>query len=281
MACSWDLAANLECAEQLVRQAASEGAQIVLLPELFQCPYFCCEQNPRYFSLAEAVEDSEVVRRFRALAGELEVVLPLSFFEHSGPAYFNSLAMIDADGAVLGTYRKSHIPDGPGYQEKFYFAPGNTGFRTFRTRYAVVGAGICWDQWYPESARAMVLAGAELLFYPTAIGSEPADPGADTRAGWQRAMQGHASSNAVPVIAANRYGQELFEDPAVHGPVFYGSSFIADETGDKVAEAPRAGDAVLVHAFDLDALRENRATWGFFRDRRPDLYGSLTTLDGR
>lgn len=280
MRCSWDLQGNLDKAEALVRRAAGKGAQIILLPELFQCPYFCCEQDAQHFALAEELAVSQVVRRFCALARELGVVLPLSFFERSGPAYFNSLALVDRDGEVLGVYRKSHLPDGPGYQEKFYFAPGDTGFRAFRTSHAVVGAGICWDQWFPESARAMMLAGAELLFYPTAIGSEPADPEADTQAGWQRAMQGHASSNAVPVIAANRYGEEFSRDRSTAGPVFYGSSFITDETGALVAEADRQGDAVLTHTFDLDALRTNRATWGFFRDRRPDLYGSLVTLDG-
>ncbi|REJ74767.1 MAG: N-carbamoylputrescine amidase [Acidobacteria bacterium] len=280
MSCSWDLDANLERAEQLVREAADRDAQIVLLPELFQSPYFCCEQNPRYFELAEELADSRVVARFRRVARELEVVLPLSFFERAGQAHFNSLAMIDADGEVLGLYRKSHIPDGPGYQEKFYFAPGDTGFRAFRTRYATVGAGICWDQWYPESARAMMLLGAEILFYPTAIGSEPADESADTRDGWQRAMQGHATSNAVPVVASNRYGQERFDDPSVRPPLFYGSSFITDETGAIVELAEREGDAVLVHAFDRVALRENRATWGFFRDRRPNLYEPLASLTG-
>lgn len=254
-----------------VEAAADRGAQVILPPELFEGPYFCREEDDRYFAWARPLEGNPTLERLREVAARRQVVIPFSFFESAGPAHYNSLAMIDADGTVLGRYRKSHIPDGPGYEEKFYFRPGDTGFRVWDTRYGRVGVGICWDQWFPESARAMALAGAEVLLYPTAIGGEPAT-GEDTADPWQRAMVGHAVSNAMPVAAANRVGTE-------GGQAFYGRSFIADPRGEKVAEL---GDeeGVLVHRFDLDAIRQRRAEWGFFRDRRPELYGVLLTADG-
>lgn len=264
---------NVERVLGLVREAAAAGAQVILPPELFEGPYFCRTEEERFFAWARPFEGNETIARVSALARELEVVVPVSFFERAGQAYYNSLAVVDADGAVLGLYRKSHIPDGPGYEEKFYFRPGDTGFRTFDTRYGRLGVGICWDQWYPESARAMMLLGAELLFYPTAIGSEPHDPDLDTKDPWQRAMIGHAVSNVVPVVSANRIGNE-------GGQVFYGCSFIADARGDKKAELGRDETGVITHTFDLDALAGLRASWGFFRDRRPELYDVLLTADG-
>jgi N-carbamoylputrescine amidase len=271
-------AANLAAAERLVREAAREGAQLVLLPELFSSPYFPKDESPAHFALAEEADASEAVTRMRALAAELSVVLPVSFFERANNVFFNSLAMIDADGAMLGIYRKSHIPDGPGYQEKFYFSPGDTGFRVFSTRVGKLGAAICWDQWFPECARVLALQGAEILLYPTAIGSEP--PPAlpiDSSGHWQRVMQGHAAANLMPVVAANRTGKEQGQSCAID---FYGSSFITDHTGALVAQAPRDREAVITASFDLDEIAERRASWGVFRDRRPDLYGALTTLDG-
>ena len=283
MACSWDAQANMAAAEALIRQAAARGAQIILLPELFETPYFCIEQDARHLRLATSVNENPAVRHFAAVARELGVVLPISFFERAGPAYFNSVAVLDADGAVLGVYRKSHIPNGPGYQEKNYFSPGDTGFKVWATRHARIGVGICWDQWFPEAARAMVLGGAELLFYPTAIGTEP--PPAlpvDSRAHWQRTQQGHAAANLTPLIAANRYGLERsLQDPEGLYIRFYGSSFITDALGAKIAEAPEAGDAVLTAEFDLDETARLRDNWFVFRDRRPELYGALVSLDGR
>jgi len=278
MPCTWDREANLAGAESLVREAAGQGARIVLLQELFETPYFCKDQTPAHFALAHPVAGHPVLARMAALAKELQVVLPISFFERANNAYYNSLAMIDADGQSLGVYRKSHIPDGPGYQEKFYFNPGDTGFRVFPTRHGAIGAGICWDQWFPEAARAMALMGAEILLYPTAIGGEPQDPRLDSREHWQRVMQGHAAANMVPLVASNRIGREEGESCEI---TFYGSSFIADQTGAKVAEAPRDQRAVVTATFDLDAIRAARAAWGLFRDRRPDLYGPLMTSDGQ
>jgi N-carbamoylputrescine amidase len=271
---------NLGATEALVRAAAAEGARLVLVPELFEGRYFPKEQRPEPFALAHPIDDHPTVDRFAALAAELGVVLPVSVFERAGTAYFNSVVVIDSDGARLGVYRKSHIPDGPGYTEKFYFSPGDTGFRAWRTAVGTIGVGICWDQWFPECARAMALAGAELLLYPTAIGSEPTDPELDSSAAWRRAMQGHAVANLMPVVAANRHGFEPSETGATD-VTFYGTSFIADASGATVAEAPRDADAVLTASFDLDRLREARAAWGLFRDRRPELYRSLLTLDGR
>jgi N-carbamoylputrescine amidase len=283
MACDWDIEGNIARAERLVRQAASRGAQIILLPELFETPYFCIEQDARHLSLAHTAAESRAVRHFAPVARELGVVLPISFFERSGPAYFNSIAILDADGTNLGIYRKSHIPNGPGYQEKNYFSPGDTGFKVWTTRFARLGVGICWDQWFPETARVMVLTGAELLLFPTAIGTEP--PPAlpvNSREHWQRTQQGHAAANLTPLIASNRYGLERsLQDPEGLYLRFYGSSFIADAMGAKVEEAPEEGDAVLTHTFDLAEVAQLRDNWFVFRDRRPDLYGVLTSLDGR
>jgi len=267
-------AENLARVEKHVREAAARGAQVILPPELFEGPYFCREEKAEWFTEARSLEDDEAVARMRDVARELGVVVPVSFFERAGQVHYNSVAVVDADGAVLGVYRKSHIPDGPGYEEKFYFRPGDTGFRVWPTRHGRIGVGICWDQWFPESARAMMLLGAEVLLYPTAIGSEPHEPDLDTRDPWQRAMIGHAVSNVVPVVAANRIGEES-------GQSFYGSSFIADPRGDKVAELGRGDEGVVLASFDLDALVRTRAAWGFFRDRRPELYDVLTTADGR
>lgn len=277
MACSWDRAANLARAEQLVRQAAAGGAQIILIQELFETPYFCQKPNPDYLQLATALADNPAIARCQALARELAVVLPVSFFERAGRARFNSVAIIDADGSLLGVYRKSHIPDGPGYHEKYYFNPGDSGFKVWNTRYAKIGVGICWDQWFPECARAMALQGAEILFYPTAIGSEPHDPHINSRDHWQRVQQGHAGANLMPLVASNRVGREEQDGYAI---TFYGSSFIADAFGAKVAELDEREEGVLLHRFDLDQLEHTRSAWGVFRDRRPNLYGALATLDG-
>ena len=283
MSCDWDTDGNIARAERLVRAAAARGAQIILLPELFETPYFCIEQDARHLALARPLASSRALRHFAPLARELGVVLPISFFEHAAPVYFNSIAIVDADGSTLGVYRKSHIPNGPGYQEKNYFAPGDTGFRAWDTRFARIGVGICWDQWFPETARVMALLGAELFFFPTAIGSEP--PPAlpvNSREHWQRTQQGHAAANLTPLVAANRYGLERsLQDPQGLYIRFYGSSFIADATGAKVAEAAEEGDAVLVHTFDLTSVAQLRDNWFVFRDRRPDLYGPLTTLEGQ
>ncbi len=279
-ACSWDLSANLICAEALVREAAGRGAQLVLLQELFATPYFCIEQNPDYFDLAETVADSALLRRFQALAKELHVVLPVSFFERVHNAYFNSVAIVDADGTLLGIYRKAHIPNGPGYQEKYYFSPGDTGFRVWSTAVGTIGVGICWDQWFPECARAMALMGAELLLYPTAIGSEPPPaPPVDSCAHWQRTQQGHAAANLMPLIAANRIGTEHSrQDPQGLNIRFYGSSFITDATGAMLAQAGSAEQAIITASFDLDALQKQRRGWFVFRDRRPELYDVLGSL---
>ena len=254
--------------EALVHGAADKGAQIILLPELFEGPYFCKTQEEEFFATAAPWQTHPVVTRFAPLAKELGVVLPLSIFERDGPHTYNSLVMVDADGSPMGVYRKAHIPDGPGYQEKYYFRPGNTGFKVWDTRYGRIGVGICWDQWFPECARAMALQGAELLFYPTAIGAEPQAPDMDTAARWRRAMQGHAVSNTMPVIAANRIGDE-------DGQVFYGTSFITDQTGEIVTDLGRTETGGITASFDLDELATERSAWGMFRDRRPELYGVL------
>ncbi len=278
MHCGDDFSANLDRAEALVREAARQGGQIILLQELFETPYFCKDQSADWFDFAREVEGHPVLARFSALAAELGVVLPVSYFEAAGPAHYNSIAIIDADGAILGTYRKSHIPQGPGYEEKFYFSPGDTGFRVWKTRFATIGVGICWDQWFPEAARVLALMGAEVLLYPTAIGSEPQDPTLDSLGHWQRVMQGHAGANLMPLVASNRVGSEQGQ---TCGLTFYGGSFIADHTGAKVAEMDRTSEGVLTATFDLDAVRAARRAWGVFRDRRPDLYGALSSLDGR
>jgi N-carbamoylputrescine amidase len=281
-ACSWDLPANLVAAERAVRAAAARGAHLVLLQELFATPYFCIDQDAACFDLAETAADSPLLRRFGALARELGVVLPISFFERRNNACFNSVAIFDADGRALGVYRKAHIPDGPGYQEKYYFSPGDTGFRVWDTAVGRIGVGICWDQWFPECARAMALAGAELLLYPTAIGSEP-PPAApvDSRAHWQRAQQGHAAANLMPVIASNRIGVEHSRQASAERHIrFYGHSFITDETGTLLAEAGGAAEEIITANFDLDALQRRRREWFLFRDRRPELYRVLCSYDG-
>jgi N-carbamoylputrescine amidase len=277
MACSWETGENVDRAEGLVREAAALGAQVVLLQELFETPYFCIDQDARHFGLARPVAGHPIVARLQRLAAELGVVLPVSVFERAGQAFFNSLVMIDADGEALGVYRKSHIPDAIGYQEKFYFTPGDTGFKVWRTRYGVLGVGICWDQWFPESARSMALMGAEALLYPTAIGSDPPAPEADSNAAWRRVQQGHAAANLMPLVAANRVGTEEGSSASMR---FYGSSFIADQTGAIVAQASRDRQEVVTATFDLDEVRRYRERWSMFRDRRPGLYGRLLTLDG-
>ncbi|SOC46524.1 N-carbamoylputrescine amidase [Rhizobium subbaraonis] len=279
MACTWDTDANIALADSLVRQAAEKGANVVLIQELFETPYFCQDQNADFFELASPFGGNALIGHFARLAADLGVVLPVSYFEKAGRAYFNSLAVIDADGRVLGNYRKSHTPDGPGYTEKFYFSPGDTGFKVWNTRFGAIGCGICWDQWFPEAARSMALMGAEILLYPTAIGSEPHDPTIDSAGHWQRAMQGHAAANMIPVVASNRIGRE----DGLNGTsiTFYGSSFIADQTGARVAEAGRTGETVITATFDLDALERQRAAWGLYRDRRPNLYTPISSLEGR
>jgi len=279
MACGPDRAANVANAKRLVREAKAKGAQVVLIQELFETPYFCKDQSAKHFVLAAPFDGNGLIKEFSTLARELDVVLPLSFFERANNAHFNSLAMIDADGSVLGLYRKSHIPDGPGYQEKFYFNPGDTGFKVWRTKYGAVGAAICWDQWFPEAARAMALMGAEILCYPTAIGSEPPPaPAVDSSAHWRRVMQGHAGANYMPLIASNRIGREVGETCEI---TFYGTSFVAGPTGEILADAGRDKEAVITATVDLDAIASARQSWGLFRDRRPDLYGSLMSLDGK
>lgn len=277
MSCSWVREDNLAKAEACVREAAGKGADIVLLSELFETPYFCQKEKPEYFSLATRAEENPAVRRFAALARELSVVLPISFFEKAGQARYNSVAVIDADGTTLGLYRKSHIPDGPGYEEKYYFNPGDLGAKVWRTKHATIGVGICWDQWYPELARAMALKGAEILFYPTAIGSEPQDASLDSMEHWRTVQRGHAGANILPVVVANRVGRETIDDSSI---VFYGSSFIADEKGALAAAAGRSEETILSAEFDLDAIELTRASWGVFRDRRPDVYGPLLSYDG-
>ncbi|MDP9127912.1 MAG: N-carbamoylputrescine amidase [Pseudomonadota bacterium] len=263
-----DMDANIAKTEGFIREAAAAGAQIILPSELFQGPYFCTTQDERWFKTAYPARAHPCVQRLQPLAKELDVVLPVSIFERDGQAYYNSVVVLDAGGEVLGVYRKSHIPDGPGYQEKFYFRPGDTGYRVWATKYARIGVGICWDQWYPECARGMALLGAELLLYPTAIGSEPQSPELDTQLPWQRAMQGHAVSNFMPVAAANRVGKEKGLGMPQN---FYGSSFIANERGDLVAHMNRTDEGFVIATFDLDYLDTTRPLWGFFRDRRTDL----------
>ncbi len=263
-----DIDRNIAEVSRLVREAASQGAQVILPPELFEGEYFCRVEDEGLFTNAKPTAEHQAVRAMQELAAELKVHIPTSFFEADGPHHYNSLAMIDPDGKVAGVYRKSHIPDGPGYEEKFYFRPGNTGFKVWDGPATKLGVGICWDQWYPETARAMMLMGAEILFYPTAIGSEPHDDSLDTARLWRRAMVGHAVSNVVPIVAANRVGCE-------HGQTFYGTSFICDERGDILAELGREEEGVIVATLDIDRVKRHRAAFGFFRDRRPELYGRL------
>ena len=280
-ACSWNLDENLNQAERLVREAAAQGAQLILLQELFATPYFCIEQDHKHLALAEEYGQSRMLKRFAALAKELGVVLPLSWFERAGNAYFNSLTVADADGRLLGVYRKTHIPNAIGYQEKEYFSPGDTGFKVWDTAFGRIGVGICWDQWFPETARCLALMGAEVLLYPTAIGSEPGAAALDSRDHWQMCMRGHAAANILPVLAANRVGREVATtDPALQMS-FYGSSFITDHKGKLLAEADRDSTGVLVQSLDLAAMGEERLTWGIYRDRRPEMYGPLLSLDGR
>ncbi len=279
MACGPDAAGNIARAEKLVREAASKGAQIILIQELFETPYFCQDQVYDFLSLATPLAENPAVKHFTLIAKELGVVLPISVYERAGQNTFNTVVILDADGANLGFYRKSHIPDGPGYSEKFYFSPGDTGFKVWDTKYARIGVGICWDQWFPETARSMALMGAELLFFPTAIGSEPQDASIDSSGHWQRTMQGHAAANLTPLIASNRIGTEAGKNGT--SLTFYGSSFIADHTGAKIAEANRTDETTLTATFNLDAIAKTRTSWGVFRDRRPSLYTTLLTLDGK
>jgi N-carbamoylputrescine amidase len=267
-----DMKANIAKVEDLAREATREGAQVVLPPELFQGIYFPTRQDPKWFAAAYPASEHPAVLALAKLAKASKVVIPISFFEKDGPRYYNSVAVADADGEILGLYRKSHIPDGPGYQEKYYFRPGDTGFKAWTTRAGTVGVGICWDQWYPETARALVLEGAQILFYPTAIGSEPQDLAIDTHLQWRRAMQGHAVANAVPIVAANRIGTEENDGTTQS---YYGHSFIADHKGDLVASFGDKEEGVLVASFDLDEIARYRADWGFFRDRRTDLYAKI------
>ena len=277
MSCSCNIDENINKAETLVRDAAKKGAQIILIQELFETPYFCQKEKSDYYTYATELEHNKAINHLKKIAKELNVVLPISFYEKKNCARYNSLAVIDANGEVLGTYRKSHIPDGPGYEEKFYFNPGDTGFKVWNTKYGKIGVGICWDQWYPEAARCMTLMGAEILFYPTAIGSEPQDQSIDSKDHWQTCMLGHAAANLLPVIASNRIGVEEDEDSKI---TFYGSSFIAGPQGNKIIEANRTEETVLVAEFDLDQLEIQRTEWGIFRDRRPDLYKIITSYDG-
>lgn len=273
MSCSWDIDNNILKAEKLVREAVDQGAQIVLLQELFETPYFCQDINAEFKDLAQEVGSSKLIQCFSALAKELEVVLPISFYEKDENELFNSIVIIDADGQIKNRYRKTHIPDTPGYHEDHYFSPGDTGFMVTDTRYGKIGVGICWDQWFPEAARSMVLMGAELLFYPTAIGSEPSDPELDSRDHWQRVMQGHGAANLVPVIASNRVGIEQGQQSQI---TFYGSSFISNEYGAMTNVADRYTEGVLVSTIDLDQAKENREQWGIFHTRQPEHYNQIT-----
>ena len=271
MSCSWDIDDNIAKAERLVREAAAKGAKIILLQELFETPYFCQKEKEEYFDLAKRKNENKALNHFSKVAAELKVVLPISFFERAGNLHFNSLAVVDADGTIMETYRKTHIPDGPCYEEKFYFSPGDTGFKVWDTAYGRIGVGICWDQWFPESARVMALKGAEFIFYPTAIGSEP-DSDIDSEPHWQRCMQGHAACNMVPIIASNRIGKETEDESSI---TFYGSSFITDATGQILVQADRENEAVLTWEFDRDELDTFRSTWGLYRDRRPGMYEGI------
>lgn len=271
MPCTWNRQATLDKADHMVREAAQKGANIILLQELFETPYFCQLQKFQYMELATPLEENPAVEHFKKLAKELDVVLPISFFERAGNTQFNSIAIIDADGEILGVYRKTHIPDGLPYAEKFYFTPGDTGFKVWNTKYGRIGVGICWDQWFPETARSLALQGAEILFFPTAIGSEPTLE-KDSRIHWRNTMAGHAAANMMPVVASNRIGRETDEDSEM---TFYGSSFIADNHGEIVEQADDSTETVLVHEFDLDELARERREWGIFRDRRPEMYKTI------
>lgn len=275
LAISWDEEQTIEKVKGAIVSAAENGAQVVVLQELIAAPYFCKKQVVNYFSLATEKDETPLIKLVSRLAKEYELVVPVSYFERSGNAFFNSLVMVDADGSVLENYRKSHIPDGPGYSEKYYFSPGDTGFKVWDTRYGCFGVGICWDQWFPELARCLALSGAEVIFYPTAIGSEPQDPLLDSQGHWQRVMQGHLAANLLPVIAANRTGVETDDGITT---TFYGSSFITDHTGEKIAKAGRNEETIIYAEIDLEATRKARHSWGLFRDRRPDLYQKIQHL---
>lgn len=274
MSMSWNIEKNIEQADALIAQAKKQGANIILLPELFMTPYFCQTEDYDHFALAQSFEDSSLIKHYQEIAKKYDVVLPISFFEKSNNCYFNSLVVIDADGKVIDLYRKSHIPTGQCYEEKFYFTPGDTGFKTFKTKYGVIGVGICWDQWFPEAARIMALQGAEMLFYPTAIGSEPVLP-KDSKAHWQNVMCGHAGANIMPVIASNRFGEEKQDGSSM---TFFGSSFIADEYGNVIEEMDRTSTGVRVVEFDLEKIAQEREGWGIYRDRRVDLYSDILKL---
>lgn len=281
MKCSTNPKESLSHAEEMVREAAANGANVILLPELFEREYFCQQRRYDFYQYAETVEENKAVQMGKRLAKELQVVLPISFYEKDVNNLYNSVACIDADGTLLGVYRKTHIPDDHYYQEKFYFTPGDTGFKAFKTRYGTIGIGICWDQWFPETARSMALLGAEILLYPTAIGSEPILE-CDSMPHWRRVMQGHAAANLMPVIAANRIGTETVEPCEANQNqqselTFYGTSFITDQTGAVLKQAGRTEDTVLLHTFDLDAIQKDRLEWGLFRDRRPEQYGAISS----
>ncbi len=278
MTCCNDKDENIANAEQLIRKAASKGAQIILLQELFEDLYFCQEEEIQHFDKARTLENNTAVTHFSKLAKELKVVLPISFFEKENLAHFNTVAVIDADGTILGKYRKTHIPGCPGYEEKFYFSPGDTGFKVWDTQYGKIGVGICWDQWFPEAARCMALMGAEIILYPTAIGSDPSNASYDSKDHWQICMQGHAAANILPVVASNRIGRETFQKSKI---TFYGSSFITDNNGRIIAQADRTTQGVIVAEIDLDAFKIERETWGVFRDRRPEKYAPIMTIDGK
>jgi len=277
MSCSWEIEENISKAKILIDQAAKKGANIILLQELFQTPYFCIQYDEEIFKLAQTFDNNKILDEMSKIAKDLNVVLPISFFEKDNNAYFNSIAVINADGNILGKYRKSHIPDGPGYLEKYYFNPGNTGFKVWETKFGKIGIGICWDQWFPEAARIMALKGAEILFYPTAIGDELMSK-YDSSSAWQRVMQGHAAANIVPVVASNRIGSETVKDQT-NG--FYGKSFICDRTGDIISEASKDKEEIIIAEIDIEENHLFRRNWGLFRDRRVDLYKELLTLDGK
>jgi N-carbamoylputrescine amidase len=277
MSCSWEIEENISKAKILIDKAAKKGANIILLQELFQTPYFCIQYDEDIFKLAQTFENNKILDQMSKIAKDLNVVLPISFFEKDNNAYFNSIAVINADGNILGKYRKSHIPDGPGYLEKYYFNPGNTGFKVWETKFGKIGIGICWDQWFPEAARIMALKGAEILFYPTAIGDELMSK-YDSSSAWQRVMQGHAAANIVPVVASNRIGSETVKDQT-NG--FYGKSFICDRTGDIISEASKDKEEIIIAEIDIEENHLFRRNWGLFRDRRVDLYKELLTLDGK
>ena len=277
MSCSWEIEENISKAKILIDKAAKKGANIILLQELFQTPYFCIQYDEEIFKLAQTFDNNKILDEMSKIAKDLNVVLPISFFEKDNNAYFNSIAVINADGNILGKYRKSHIPDGPGYLEKYYFNPGNTGFKVWETKFGKIGIGICWDQWFPEAARIMALKGAEILFYPTAIGDELMSK-YDSASAWQRVMQGHAAANIVPVVASNRIGSETVKDQT-NG--FYGKSFICDRTGDIISEASKDKEEIIIAEIDIEENHLFRRNWGLFRDRRIDLYKELLTLDGK